>query len=191
LERSDVREAINSFCRSVHLNPRNKTARENLNAIIASDSLTADQMSEALLLADHLDYLESLHGRIDDLVFKRDSLRDRLIEKGFDLRTIFLDLSDIKEKMFPLQKVFLYHDKLPSDFDSSLAYVSHILENEKERLIGRVSYLQGQYHWLKRISEDGREMVLIWSDAMKNAEGRSHTVNYRWNQMRVTIQLGS
>ncbi len=42
----------------------------------------------------------------------------------------------------------------------------------------------------KWISEDGREMVLIWSDAMKNAEGRSHTVNYRWNQMRVTIQLG-
>ena len=43
----------------------------------------------------------------------------------------------------------------------------------------------------KWISEDGWEMVLIWSDAMKNAEGRSHTVNYRWNQMRVTIRLGS
>lgn len=43
----------------------------------------------------------------------------------------------------------------------------------------------------KWISKDGREMVLIWSDAMKNAEGRSHTVNYRWNQMRVTIRLRS
>jgi len=40
----------------------------------------------------------------------------------------------------------------------------------------------------KWISEDGREMVLIWSDAMKNEQGRSHTVNYRWNQMRITIQ---
>ena len=39
----------------------------------------------------------------------------------------------------------------------------------------------------KWISKDGKEMVLIWSDAMKNKEGRSHTVNYRWNQMRITI----
>ena len=40
----------------------------------------------------------------------------------------------------------------------------------------------------KWISEDGRKMVLIWSDAMKNEEGRSHTVNYKWNQMEITIQ---
>ena len=41
----------------------------------------------------------------------------------------------------------------------------------------------------KWISEDGRTMTLIWSDAMKNEEGRSHTVNYRWNQMKITIEL--
>ncbi len=41
----------------------------------------------------------------------------------------------------------------------------------------------------KWISEDGEEMVLIWSDAMKDENGRSHTVNYRWNQMRITIQI--
>ena len=41
------------------------------------------------------------------------------------------------------------------------------------------------------ISGDGREMVLVWSDAMKNAEGRSHTVNYTWNQMCISLQLGS
>ncbi len=40
----------------------------------------------------------------------------------------------------------------------------------------------------KWISKDGKEMVLIWSDAMKNKEGRSHTVNYKWNHMRITIQ---
>ena len=40
----------------------------------------------------------------------------------------------------------------------------------------------------KWISEDGKEMVLIWSDAMKDKDGNSHTVNYRWNQMRITIQ---
>ena len=41
----------------------------------------------------------------------------------------------------------------------------------------------------KWISKDGREMVLIWSDAMKNNKGRSHTVNYKWNQMRITIRM--
>jgi hypothetical protein len=40
----------------------------------------------------------------------------------------------------------------------------------------------------KGISKDGKEMVLIWSDAMKNKQGRSHTVNYTWNHMKVTIQ---
>ncbi len=42
----------------------------------------------------------------------------------------------------------------------------------------------------KWISEDGKEMVLIWSDAMKNRDGRSHTVNYKWNHMKITIQTG-
>jgi len=40
----------------------------------------------------------------------------------------------------------------------------------------------------KWISTDGKEMVLIWSDAMKNEEGRSHTVNYKWNHMKITIK---
>ncbi len=40
----------------------------------------------------------------------------------------------------------------------------------------------------KWISADGEQMVLIWSDAMKDAEGRSHRVNYKWNQMRITIE---
>ena len=42
----------------------------------------------------------------------------------------------------------------------------------------------------KWISDDGYSMVLIWSDAMKNAEGRSHSINYLWNQMRIELQLG-
>lgn len=32
-------------------------------------------------------------------------------------------------------------------------------------------------------------MVLIWSDAMKDEDGRSHTVNYRWNQMRISVRM--
>jgi hypothetical protein len=34
----------------------------------------------------------------------------------------------------------------------------------------------------KWISDDGRTMVLIWSDA-----GQGHGPNYRWNQMRITL----
>lgn len=41
----------------------------------------------------------------------------------------------------------------------------------------------------KWISDDGRKMVLIWSDAMKDMKGKSHSVNYLWNQMSVTIDL--
>lgn len=41
----------------------------------------------------------------------------------------------------------------------------------------------------KWISEDGRRMVLIWSDAMKNEQGRSHSVNYLWNQMEIIINI--
>lgn len=41
----------------------------------------------------------------------------------------------------------------------------------------------------KWINKDGTKMVLIWSDAMKNKEGKSHTVNYLWNQMEIEIIL--
>jgi hypothetical protein len=41
----------------------------------------------------------------------------------------------------------------------------------------------------KWISEDGTTMILIWSDAMKNSGGTSHTVNYIWNQMEITIDI--
>lgn len=41
----------------------------------------------------------------------------------------------------------------------------------------------------KWISNDGRKMVLIWSDAMKNEKGRSHSVNYLWNQMDIVIEI--
>ena len=43
----------------------------------------------------------------------------------------------------------------------------------------------------KWINKNGKGMVLIWSDAMKNSSGKSHTVNYRWNHMKVTIQMDS
>ncbi len=42
----------------------------------------------------------------------------------------------------------------------------------------------------KWIADDGKEMILIWSDAMKNKEGNSHSINYKWNQMKITIETG-
>ncbi len=41
----------------------------------------------------------------------------------------------------------------------------------------------------KWISEDGKKMILIWSDAMKDEKGRSHSVNYLWNQMEIEILI--
>lgn len=41
----------------------------------------------------------------------------------------------------------------------------------------------------KWISKDGKKMILIWSDAMKNEGGTSHTVNYIWNQMEIEINV--
>ena len=35
------------------------------------------------------------------------------------------------------------------------------------------------------ISEDGREMVLVWSDAGKDENGRSHSIHYVWNQIKI------
>lgn len=43
----------------------------------------------------------------------------------------------------------------------------------------------------KWISDDGRRMVLIWSDAMKDENGKSHTLNYTWNQMEITLSMAS
>ena len=39
----------------------------------------------------------------------------------------------------------------------------------------------------KWMSADGRKMTLIWSDAMLNADGYSHSINYKWNQMEIDI----
>jgi hypothetical protein len=41
----------------------------------------------------------------------------------------------------------------------------------------------------KWISDDGIDLILIFSDAQKNEQGVSHTVNYRWNQERFSLVL--
>ena len=41
----------------------------------------------------------------------------------------------------------------------------------------------------KWISKDGRDMTLIWSDAMKNSKGMSHDTTYLWNQIKVSVLL--
>ena len=39
------------------------------------------------------------------------------------------------------------------------------------------------------MSADGTEMVLVFSDAQADETGRSHTVNYRWNQRGLKLIL--
>jgi len=41
----------------------------------------------------------------------------------------------------------------------------------------------------KWISDDGRQMLPIWSDAMKNEAGKSHTIGYKRNQMAISIEI--
>ena len=42
---------------------------------------------------------------------------------------------------------------------------------------------------VKRIDARGDNWCLTWSDAMKNAEGKSHSTNYLWNQMEIEIKV--
>jgi len=41
----------------------------------------------------------------------------------------------------------------------------------------------------KWIGASGKDMILIWSDAMKNEAGKSHTMNYKWKQMPITLEF--
>ena len=41
----------------------------------------------------------------------------------------------------------------------------------------------------KWISDDGKEMILVWSDAMKDANGNFWGPNYRWNHMKIKIEM--
>lgn len=41
----------------------------------------------------------------------------------------------------------------------------------------------------KWISEDGTKMTLIWSDAKEDENGDTHSINYLWNQMEISIVL--
>ena len=43
----------------------------------------------------------------------------------------------------------------------------------------------------KWISASGKELVLVWSDAMKNSDGYAHQINYMWNQMTITLELSA
>ena len=72
------------------------------------------------------------------------------------------------EKPYGPWKRFYYTDYWTADDDKNLTYQPKLSP--------------------KWMSADGKKMVFIWSDAMKNEQGRSHRVNYLWNQMEITIK---
>jgi dipeptidyl aminopeptidase/acylaminoacyl peptidase len=41
----------------------------------------------------------------------------------------------------------------------------------------------------KWMSPDGREMVLIWSDAMPDTKGQTRNVHYTWNMMKISVEI--
>ena len=72
------------------------------------------------------------------------------------------------EKPYGPWKQFFYTDYWTVDDDKNLTYQPKLSP--------------------KWMSTDGKKMVFIWSDAMKNEQGKSHRVNYLWNQMEITIK---
>ena len=75
----------------------------------------------------------------------------------------------------------LWYSEKPYGPWKQFYYTEHwIVDNEKNRTYQpKLSP--------KWISEDGTEMILIWSDAMANEKGQSHAYNYLWNQMSIKI----
>ena len=61
-------------------------------------------------------------------------------------------------------------------------YVDHFIVDNKNNRIYQPKLSP------KWISEDGRKMTLIWSDAGPNDKGETYSENYTWNQMQIEIK---
>jgi len=148
-ERRDVQKAVNKFCRTLSLDPKNKTARENLSLIIAYPGLTAIQKADALLLEDLLGFIGDLQRRVDYLTSKRNLLKDRLIARGYDAETLSKNLLGIRHNISRSSEAFSYRKTALSDRKNALALMNTFLMKERMQLSVRLRFLQEQYNWLK------------------------------------------
>jgi len=145
----DVQKAINKLCRTLEINPRNKTAQQNFYEIAQHPTLTARQRSQVFLLQDLLRFNKDLRRRANYLITKRDTLKDQLIESGHDGEVFVQNLRDIEINMERPFGAQVYYHHLVFDHSDPLILITQILNDEKDQLLARVEYLQEQYRWLK------------------------------------------
>ena len=159
-ERSDVRLAVDHFCRMLSIAPGNKTVRENLKTIISHRGLTAAQRSQVFLLEDHLNYIENLQGRVEYLVSKRNWLRGRLIENGCDRMAVLKGLVEIRDNVSGTHAAVSRPRQPLAAGESPLAIMNGLLADEKAQLSMRIRSLEYQYDWLKAVSKEDRPLLL-------------------------------
>ena len=157
-ERSDVRMAVEHFCRMLSIDPKDKTVQENLEAIVVHPELTAAQRSDVFLLEDHLSYIKNLQGRVEYLTSKRNLLRDQLIENGHEREVLLKGLFDIRKNISGSHQTSSYQERSLSDRKSSLAVINGLLVGEKVRLSVRVRSLQNQYDWLNAVNKEEKHL---------------------------------
>ncbi|MCK5259563.1 MAG: hypothetical protein KAJ70_00745 [Candidatus Omnitrophica bacterium] len=154
-ERSDVRMAVDHFCRMLSIDPGNKTVQENLKTISSHPELTAIQRSDVIRLEDHLSYIKNLQGRVEYLISKRNLLRDQLIENGHARAVLLKGLFDIRDNISGSHETFSYQKQSLFDRKSPLVIINNLLVDEKMQLSVRVRSLENQYDWLKAVNKDG------------------------------------
>ncbi|OGX34208.1 MAG: hypothetical protein A3C36_05000 [Omnitrophica WOR_2 bacterium RIFCSPHIGHO2_02_FULL_52_10] len=155
-----IEDAIARFCRALRINPRGKSIRENLSAILTSPRVTAAQRSEVLRIQDLLDHTAKLKRHESLLIQKRDRLRKQLIEEGHDSGKLKKGVLDIRERSNRYHASALNGEDRLGGEDGHLEFVSRVLADEKQRLASQTQNTQDQYQWLEALRRGG-EMPAI------------------------------
>jgi len=155
--RYEIQKVITRLCRDLQINSKNKTAQQNFSKIAQHPNLTARQRSQVYLLEDLLKYNKDLKRRANYWTSKRNILKDRFIEYGYNSQTFIEGLRDIEGHMSQATGARTYYHHSLFDQTDPLLLMYQILNDEKDQLLAQVEYLQEQYHWLKRINKDQRQ----------------------------------
>ena len=156
-----IENAIARFCRTLRINPRGRSIRENLSAILTSPQITAAQRSEVLRIQDLLDHVTKLKRHKSLLAQKRDQLRKQLIQEGHDARQLKRGLSEIRERLHRYHSSELSGREGLGEEDNHLEFVSRALSEEKQKLAGQVQNTQDQYQWLETLRSGGESLSSI------------------------------
>jgi len=156
---TDVQKAILKFCRTLRIDPKNKTAQQNFYEIARHPTLTARQRSQVYLLEDLLQFNKDLKRRMDYWTVKRDYLKNQFIKNGYGSQIFSEGLHDIESNLSRNYGTRMYYLHALFDQSDPLILIYQILNDEKEQLLARVEYLQEQYCWLKIIRSDQQQYL--------------------------------